>query len=173
MFDARGKEAAAELAFYAPALIVAGLLCFRHGFGRQLGWFYVLALCLVRIVGAACQIAAEQNPSTGLLTAAYICSSIGLAPLVLALLGIIKRVNEGMTHGGLNPTFFRVAQLISLVGLILVILGGVDESNGDPNKLSEGRTFMKAGVLLFFLFFIMVCCLHRLQPASRSPGHQQ
>jgi hypothetical protein len=94
MLDKRGDLAIAILAFYAIGLPVAAYVCSRHGFGRQLGWFYLLLLPFVRLVGAAMEIAAENinPPSTGLYTGAAVLYSIGLVPLLLCLMGLLKRM---------------------------------------------------------------------------------
>lgn len=92
MLDRHGGLAIAVLIFYAVLIGPAIYVCIRHGFGRYLGWFYLVTLPIVRIVGAACQIAAEQHPSVGLYTAAAICNGIGLVPLLLALMGFASRV---------------------------------------------------------------------------------
>jgi hypothetical protein len=92
MFSAHSKLAIAILVYYVLALPVAVLNCVKHGFGRHGGWLYLLSMDIVRITGACLTIAAEQKPSTGLYTAAAIFSAIGLVPLLLALMGTMKRV---------------------------------------------------------------------------------
>jgi hypothetical protein len=84
--------AIAVIIYYAIALPLSIKICMKHGFGRHAGWLYLLIMPVVRIVGAALTIAATQNPSTGLYTAAGVFSAIGLGPLLLALVGIVKRV---------------------------------------------------------------------------------
>ena len=44
--DARGKIAAAELAFYVPIAIVSLLLVIRYAFRRDSGWFFLLWFAL-------------------------------------------------------------------------------------------------------------------------------
>jgi hypothetical protein len=92
MLDSHGDLAIAVLIFYLLVIGPAIYVCIRQGFGRHLGWFYLVTLPIVRIVGSACEIAAEQNPSVGLFTAAAICNGIGLVPLLLALMGLVERV---------------------------------------------------------------------------------
>jgi hypothetical protein len=94
MLDQRGNLAIAILALYVIGLPVAAYVCFRHGFGRQLGWFYLLLLPVVRLAGAAMEIAAENvnPPSLGLYTGAAVLYSIGLVPLLLCLMGLLKRM---------------------------------------------------------------------------------
>jgi hypothetical protein len=92
MLTQYGKLAIAVLVYYILALPVAAWICVRHGFGRHAGWFYLLALSLVRIVGSALRLAADAHPSKGLYIAAAVLSSVGLAPLLLGLMGMLKRV---------------------------------------------------------------------------------
>lgn len=91
MIDGHGGLSIAVLIFYAIGILPASYVCYRHGIGRHAGWLYLLTLPIVRIVGAACQIAAEQKPSVGLYTAAAVCNGIGLVPLLLTLLSMLKR----------------------------------------------------------------------------------
>jgi hypothetical protein len=83
--------AIAVIIYYTIALPFAVRVAMKHGFGRHAGWLYLVIMPVVRIVGAALTIAAVQKPSTGLLTAAGVFSAIGLGPLLLALVGIVKR----------------------------------------------------------------------------------
>jgi hypothetical protein len=89
--DGRVGVSVAELVIYFPALIVATIICARHGFGRSSGWIFALILCLVRIVGACCQLATYQSQSEGLFEATIILESIGISPLLLATLGLLSR----------------------------------------------------------------------------------
>ena len=90
-FDARGGVSVVELVIYAPSLVVAAILCSRHGFGRSSGWIYTLILCLIRIIGACCQLASYHDQSSGLLKTTIILDSVGLSPLLLATLGLLSR----------------------------------------------------------------------------------
>ena len=80
-----------ELAIYAPALIIAFIVCKRHGFGRSSGWIYTLILCLIRIIGACCQLVTYSDHSSGLLETTIILDSIGISPLLFATLGLLSR----------------------------------------------------------------------------------
>lgn len=90
-FSARGGISILELGVYLPALVIAVIVCSRHGFGRASGWIYTLILCVVRILGACCQLATYSSQSSGLLEATIILDTIGLAPLLLATLGLLSR----------------------------------------------------------------------------------
>jgi hypothetical protein len=92
--DSREGLAIADLIFYIPALFVAFYISFNHGFGKKKGWFFLIMLSLVRLVGAIAELVYVNSPSTGALTAYIVCSSVGLSPLILILLAILLRVYE-------------------------------------------------------------------------------
>ena len=82
----------AELIFYIPVLFVAGFVAFRHGFGRQAGWIFLLLLSLIRIIGSIMYIVSVTSPSVSVIEGYTILASVGLSPLILAMLGLLKRV---------------------------------------------------------------------------------
>jgi hypothetical protein len=81
-----------ELIAYLPALFVAALLVYRHGVRHSGGFIFLVIFTIVRIVGACCELATINKPSTGLYIAAAICSSIGLSPLLMTCSGLLSRV---------------------------------------------------------------------------------
>lgn len=82
------------LVFYATGLPLALWVCKRQGWGRDAGWFFLLVMPLVRITGASLRIAAEEKPGTdtGLLIGSTVLNSLGLIPLLFALMGLVERV---------------------------------------------------------------------------------
>lgn len=90
-FNARGGISILELVVYFPSLLLAVFLCVKHGFGRSSGWVFILFLCLIRIIGACCQLATYSNASVGLFEAVVILDSVGVSPLLLATVGVISR----------------------------------------------------------------------------------
>lgn len=80
-----------ELILYIPCLLIALKVCLRHGFGRNSGFIFTLLLCLIRIIGACCQLASTSSTSTGLFEAVFILQSLGLSQLLLATLGLLSR----------------------------------------------------------------------------------
>jgi len=160
MLSPYGKASIAILTYFVIALPIAIYVCIRQGFGRQLGWFYLVTLPIVRIVGAATRLAAEEGKTNnaGLYTAAAICSSIGLIPLLLTFMGMMKRVNDGMrpTHitSNIAPKIFRLTHLMAIVALPFAILAGVDSIPGNSN-LSNAITYRKVSAILFLLVAII------------------
>lgn len=90
-FNSRGGISVFELVVYFPALALAAIVCSRHGFGRNVGWVFTLILCLVRLVGACCQLATYHSETKGLIETVLILDSVGISPLLLATLGILSR----------------------------------------------------------------------------------
>lgn len=148
-FNSRGGVSILELIIYFPCLIVASIICSRHGFSRSSGWVFTLVLCLIRIIGACCQLATYHDQSSGLLEAAFILDSVGISPLLLATLGLLSRCVDSLNSNSTNMFHmlqFRATQLIITLGLILSIVGGT-------NSVSSSGTFTvqptsKAGLLL-------------------------
>jgi hypothetical protein len=91
MFNSQGAASILELVVYLPAVVLAVIVCNRHGFGRSSGWIFTLILCVVRIAGASCQLATYGSDTKGLLEAVVILESIGISPLLLATLGLLSR----------------------------------------------------------------------------------
>lgn len=80
-----------ELLIYIPSFFLSTFLVFRHGFRKNSGFFFLSTFTLTRIVGACCDLATINNPTTGLFIAAAICSAVGLSPLMLACSGLLSR----------------------------------------------------------------------------------
>ena len=147
-----------ELVYYGPALLLTFLIINKHGMGRQSGWIYLAALAVVRIVGAATGIAANSNPSQGLIETSEIAYSVGLSPLFLAWLGVIKRVNEGMHVHSVPPRLINFVHLPIVVGLALAIIGGLKLFD-NPTSVNTGVTYTKIAIMLFLLSLIALAAI--------------
>jgi len=173
-FDKHGAVSVFELVIYFPAIVVAAIVCSRHGFGRSSGWIYTLILCLVRIIGACCQLATYAKTSTGLIEAIVIFDSIGISPLLLATLGLLSRCADSTnetTKGFFAAIHFRVLQLLISIGLILCIVGGTSSTSSDGTYHVQSET--KIGVILYVIAFIALCLMavvtkHKLANAPSS-----
>ena len=72
----------AQLVIYAILSLPIFGLILRHGRLGRLGWGFLLAFCTLRIIGGAMAVSGNS-------TSAYIISSIGISPLLLAVDGIL------------------------------------------------------------------------------------
>lgn len=92
---APGREivAIAELCIYIPTLVATIFVLLRQGLSKQLGWFYLILFVALRISGAGVAISSVKKPGDkNLLIWSLILQSIGISPLLLASLGLMKRV---------------------------------------------------------------------------------
>jgi len=163
--DARGGISLAQLLVYIPILCVSAVLVKRHGFRRQSGWVFLVLLSLVRITGGACHVAAEESsdPSTTLITIFSILESVGLSPLLLATVGFLGTVAEGVFE---NPSSYRAFHLLGLlasVSVILTVIGGVNISNAKTqDDVNGGTNFRHIGAIIFLVLFITIAFIHGL-----------
>src|SRR5947209_16697000 len=148
-----------ELVYYGPALLLALWIVNKQGMGRHSGWIYLAILAVVRIVGAATGIAANSNPSQGLIETSEIAYSIGLSPLFLAWLGVIKRVNEGMHVHSVPPKLINLVHLPIVAGLILGIIGGIKLFDTNPTSVNTGVIYTKIAIILFLLTLIALAAV--------------
>lgn len=91
--NAHEKLAVFIIVCFAFALPISLWVCKKQGFGRSLGWFYLVTLPVFRIAGGGCTLGADQqsHPKIGLQVAAAILNGLGLISLELTLLGLIER----------------------------------------------------------------------------------
>ena len=164
--DGRGDLAAAELAFYGLAFILSAAVCAKQHFGRHLCWIYPVLISILRIVGASCilDIETQNDNSLGLEITAGITSAIGTAPLLMALLGFVDRINLTLASKRLNPMIFPLTHLFAIVGLVLSIVGGVLESGA--GDFSTGRACLAAGSIVFLVVYL-VAALSSILIATR------
>lgn len=93
MVDYRQGLAILDMVVYLPALVMALIMGWRHGFGRQSGWFFFILFSLARLIGNGCYLGTINDPTNINLYIAYaVCISVGLSPLLLGLLYALVRV---------------------------------------------------------------------------------
>ncbi|KAL4809503.1 hypothetical protein BDV18DRAFT_157258 [Aspergillus unguis] len=145
-----------ELIIYFPCLFAASFLVFRHGVRRSGGFIFLVIFTIARIVGAACGLAAINNPSTDLYTAAAICSSIGLSPLLMTCSGLLSRANES-TSTPLPKPFFSLFRILTIVALALTISGIT--SNMSQEGMLHPNTQVKVGMILYLVSWAFLILL--------------
>jgi predicted membrane channel-forming protein YqfA (hemolysin III family) len=84
--------AIAELCVYIPIFICTVIVVIRHGFQKPLGWIYLAIFCVIRLAGAGFKIESVHNPTKTDIEWSAILQSVGLSPLLLASMGLLKRV---------------------------------------------------------------------------------
>ena len=148
----RDSIAAAEIAFYSPALLVGVYLTAIHPF-HSTGWVDIVLFSIIRIVGSVVQLETINHPTLSkLYTIATIMNSIGLAPLLAGSIGLLNRLNENIRKNKssyIHANIFRVVQIGIILGLIFGVIGGVKsgKSIGQTSMFTVGA-FGKAGTAL-------------------------
>lgn len=159
--DYRHGISVLQLVVYLPTIFIAIWLAFRHGFGKSSGWIFFGIFALLRVIGSCCSLATISNPSVGLFVATVVCSSVGLSPLFIGCTGVISRANDSInrkTMNPINPLFFKVVGIITLVALILCILGATADTSSLA-ALTQIDSKTKIGIILFAVAWVGMCLL--------------
>lgn len=159
ILDSHADLSIAEIVFYAPALCLSVLICFRQGFTKNLGWFYLVTLSILRLIGSSTTlyIVTKNDLSVSLLETSAITNAIGTAPLLLVLLGFLERINQRMDQKGLGLVVFRPIHLLSLGAFILAIVGGVERA--DAGSYNTGKACLEAASIIFLANWIMLAAI--------------
>lgn len=169
-----GRVAIAQVVFYIPIAVVTFIVTLRHGFSRRLGWLFLFTFAMFRLVGGILTVVshAESNPSSGIVVVASILTGIGLTPLLLATHAFVSGIAASIDHPLDRPLALSRVPLI--VGLILGIIGGSDESSGNSvSTMNSGRTLVKAAIILFLAVYVFLALFHLLlwREAQRIPAN--
>jgi hypothetical protein len=174
-----------ELVVYIPVFFLTLIVVFRHGFKREMGWIYLAIFCIVRIVGAIFKIEASHHPDSKTdIEWATILQSVGLSPLLMASLGLLKRIIDEVSNhipsetsifamqGGLvgniiakratansrRSRIIQVTQLPTTIALILCIVGGMDAADGG-SEATTGQKYTKIGAIIFLFVYVLLFVL--------------
>ncbi|KAG1834052.1 hypothetical protein DFJ58DRAFT_691567 [Suillus subalutaceus] len=162
--DSHGVLAAVTIAMYVPFLLISIKIVSKYGMARGDGWILLLVFCIIRVLGGALLVAAEEvTPvNTSLYIGGYALEASGLSPLLLCTLGLLHSIFQ--TPEGLPryQRIFRLLQLLGTIALILVIVGISDETSSSSSSNSSGNTMRRAGVILFAVLYIILVgiCIH-------------
>jgi len=177
--DKHGYVSIVELVVFIPCLIFGVAVCIRHGFKRTSGWIFILILSAIRIAGAICQLLTYDHPTEGLIKATLILDSIGIAPLLLALLGVLSRlvdwISASMENPKINSKFFRIIQLVIGISLILGILGVTSPKSQAADGSFIPPTISKVGIILNIVVFIVITIIFilSLPHGAAVPGPER
>lgn len=145
---------AIELVFWLPALFVSIYVTRKHGWSKQLGWISLTILSIFRLIGATTGIVAIYKPSTGLIETSIITNSVGLISLIVALRGLISRVNMNMyEHKIITTKRSRLLHLPVIAAIVLSILGAVGMTGSQPSK---AKMFVQIAIGLLTGVYLIV-----------------
>ncbi|PYI33324.1 hypothetical protein BP00DRAFT_326523, partial [Aspergillus indologenus CBS 114.80] len=144
--------AIAELIVYIPIALLAIFVVIRHGFYKQLGWIYLCIFSGIRVAGATMEIRSVRDPdNTDNKEWATILQSVGLSPLLLSTLGLLKRVfDETTTRVPSDPLSPRNV-ILQCVGLFSGVFGVVGKLLSIYNKKATAVSYRSKVVQLLHI----------------------
>ena len=116
-----------ELFYWIPALLVAIHILSKQGFRQHLGWLYIIALALIRVVGASTGIASVHTSTSSLTSVSITCTHVGLISSITALTSIVlfanNRVSDSNSTSLITPS--TLLHLGILSSFVLTVVGGL------------------------------------------------
>ncbi|KAG1809979.1 uncharacterized protein HD556DRAFT_1317071 [Suillus plorans] len=160
--DTQGILAAVTIAMYIPFLFVSLRLVMKYGMSRGDGWVLLLVFSIIRVLGGALLVAAEDiTPANiGLYIGGYALESSGLSPLLLCTLGLLHSMFQTPDGFSRYNRQFRLLQILGMIALILTITGISNETSSSSS--SSWNTMRRVGVILFCALYIILVgiCVH-------------
>ncbi|WQF79220.1 hypothetical protein CDEST_04234 [Colletotrichum destructivum] len=87
-FQYRDGVAIAQIVFFFLFLCFGVLFRIQ----KKMGWFGILFISTIRIVGAGCMLGTITNGSRAVWATIFVCESLGLVLLTFVLIDFLKRV---------------------------------------------------------------------------------
>jgi hypothetical protein len=161
----------AELALYLVILPLTVYLGYRHGRHGLLGYLYLNVFCVVRIVADIVSLLPANQDATRPQLSTAVLSSVGLSPIMLALIGFIHEAhvylvtaNHSVPQARKTKRWLWFAQLqfhaIAILGMVLVIIGSINlVSSTTPltaAQTNRNDKLRSAGALILLLFWAVL-----------------
>ncbi|KAJ5739757.1 hypothetical protein N7533_012541 [Penicillium manginii] len=134
-----------------PFVFAASLFVWKRT-GWRVGskiWRYPAVLSLLRIAGSISTFIAIDHNSTQVQIAIAVCQLIGIAPLVLTYVGILRQIDFEQK---MPPRRLTIVTLVALIGLILAI-AGVSTAKTSPGETYKPGTLVKVAMAIFLVIF--------------------
>lgn len=123
-FTYRDGIAVLQLIAFIPCLLFATVLCFKQGLRAVSScWRFLLILGLLRVISAVCQLLLMTHSDNAIVVTKLTCDLLGIAPLTLAAVGLLRRVNH--TVLSIPKHVFYFVDLVSVAGLGVGIGGAI------------------------------------------------
>ncbi|CAI7612140.1 unnamed protein product [Penicillium glandicola] len=139
-----------------PIILVAAIFIWKRTGWRQGSkiWRYAVTLSLIRIAGSISSLLAISNDSYNIEVAVAVCQMIGIAPLLLTFIGLLRQIDVDRR---MPP---RPMALLTLVTIIALILGiaGVSSSSGNDGTYHPGK-LAKVAMGIFLAVFVIFILL--------------
>ncbi|MCJ1275869.1 hypothetical protein MMC21_003674 [Puttea exsequens] len=135
---------------------------YRHGKFGILGWGYLVAFCMLRLIGGGLEIGDSGSRT------ASIISGVGLSPLLLAVLGVLHESSHHIS--GKRPFLLGIWFYLGLHGLIAIALGLL--ISGMKHSSNGSSTAGKVGTVIYLLMWIMIVGLCALSFTHPKEGRE-
>ncbi|VUC23600.1 unnamed protein product [Clonostachys rosea] len=138
-----------------PFILVASLFIWKRT-GWRVGakiWRYSFTLSLIRLAGSVATLISINNDSKNVEIAIFICQLIGIAPLLLAYVGMLRLID---LRNEIHPRALALITLVAFIGLILGIIG---ISTADTTHGYAPGTLPKTAMGLFLAVFVVTVVL--------------
>jgi hypothetical protein len=116
----------------------------------------LLLATIFRVVGGALGIANAHTSSGGLLQASDIKPSLTLLFLLVTIIGVLMRVNDGIWKKGFPSKITRALSLPLAAGIIVSNIEAAKSFNKGLPDRSSGYECLKVGVALFTAVFLTI-----------------
>ncbi|KAK2768750.1 hypothetical protein FQN54_000606 [Arachnomyces sp. PD_36] len=161
MFLLRDAIYLIELAFYGPIVPAIVFIVLIHGGKKPYTWRSIVLPLLIltglRVAGAALGLTAMNPDKSSLLNTATLLDTIGLAPVLCLIIGLLIRANAPLDRG-LPLWVFIPLQLIVIGATIMTAYGGRDLYSARENQ-GRDMTLMRVGIFLFIATFTITIIL--------------
>ncbi|KAL4873651.1 hypothetical protein BDV12DRAFT_192094 [Aspergillus spectabilis] len=136
-----------------PFILVAALFIWKRT-GWRVGskiWRYAVTLSLIRIAGSISSLLTIKHDSHDVEVAVAVCELIGLAPLLLTYVGLLRQIDMDQK---IHPRCLQIVAIICFIGLVLGIAG---VSSADDNEGTyHADAIVKASMGIFIAVFITI-----------------
>ncbi|KAL3429206.1 hypothetical protein BDV09DRAFT_200830 [Aspergillus tetrazonus] len=161
MFALRDAIYLIELALYGPILPAILFIILLHGNKHPYTWrpivIPLIILSGLRIAAAGLGLTAMNPAKSNLLSMATLLDTIGLAPVLCLLIGLLIRANAPVTKG-LPLWIFIPLHMITIAATVMTAYGGRDLYTSRDHQAQDLR-LMRAGIALFIAVFIGIVLL--------------
>ncbi|OAR02069.1 hypothetical protein LLEC1_03391, partial [Akanthomyces lecanii] len=136
------------MAIYAVLIVPVFFLLVKHGKAGLLGWLYLTAFCVLRILGGALALSGSKS--------ATIIANVGLSPLLLAASGILHESNSLRKTSDAKVEWAVVAAFHVLVAGATAILAVGASALQSSSPLPSDLTKVKVGIALLTVAWIVL-----------------
>ncbi|KAJ5921148.1 hypothetical protein N7466_009474 [Penicillium verhagenii] len=135
-----------------PFILVASIFIWKRT-GWRIGakiWRYPFTLSLIRLAGSIASLISIDNNGKNVEIAVFVCELIGIAPLLLAYVGMLRLID---LEKHFPPRPLAVVTLMGIIGLVLGIVGVSKAKSLTPSTLT------KVAMGLFLAVFVITMLL--------------